>query len=91
VGEGSGARDEAVRRQRALVVLPGADRSEPTPVGRVWALSAAAADDAASLAASDPASTGGLLEALLSGELGRTPKLPRAWVDAARAFRMSQA
>jgi hypothetical protein len=74
----------------ALVVLPGADTAEPAPVGRVPALSAAAADDAATLAASDPASTGGLLEALLSGELGRAPKLPRAWVDAAQAFRMAQ-
>ena len=74
----------------ALVVLPSADTGEPTPVGRVPALSAAAADDAASQASSIPASTGGLLEALLAGELGRAPKLPRAWVDAARAFRMSQ-
>jgi hypothetical protein len=56
----------------------------------VPARSAAAAADAASLASTDPASTGGLLEALVSGELGRAPKLPRAWVDAARAFRMSQ-
>jgi hypothetical protein len=74
----------------ALLVLPGADTGEPAPVGRVPALSVADADDAESLAASDPASTGGLLEALLSGELGRAPKLPRVWVDAARAFRMSQ-
>lgn len=37
----------------ALVVLPGADSGEPTPVARVPALSTAAADDAAALAATD--------------------------------------
>jgi hypothetical protein len=75
----------------AILVLPGPDSGEPTPVGRVPVLSAAGAEDAAQLAAADPGSTGGLLEALLARELGATQPLPRAWADAARTFRVSQA
>ena len=75
----------------AILVLPGADPGEPTPVGRVPILSPAAAAGAAESAAADPASTGGLIEALLAGDLGATPPLPRAWADAARTFRLSQA
>ena len=73
----------------AILVLPGADTGEPTPVGRVTGVSASAgaAEDAAALAAADPASTGGLLEALLAGDLGTRPALPDAWAEAARAFR----
>jgi hypothetical protein len=74
----------------AILVLPGPDTGEPTPVGRVPVVSAAGAEDAAGLATTDPASTGGLLEALLARDLGATPHLPRAWADAARAFRVSQ-
>ena len=78
----------------AILVLPGADTGEPTPVGRVTAVpalsaSARAAEDAAALSAADPASTGGLLEALLGGDLGPRPALPDAWAEPARAFRPS--
>ncbi len=74
----------------ALLILPGGDAGEPTPVGRVPVLSGSDAADAARLAATDPGSTGGLLEALVGGDLGATPRLPDAWADAARAFRREQ-
>jgi hypothetical protein len=73
----------------ALVVLPGADTGEPVPVTTA-PVSPTFATDAAAAAASDPASTGGLLEALVAGDLGRTPALPTAWVRAARTFRLAQ-
>ena len=86
----------AVASPASPVSKPGRSSSTtgaPTPVGRVTAVSASAgaAEDAAALAAADPASTGGLLEALLAGDLGMRPALPEAWAEAARAFRLSAA
>jgi hypothetical protein len=73
----------------ALVVLPGGDTGEPVPVSAA-PVGRTLAADAEAAAASDPGSTGGLIQALVAGDLGHTPRLPSAWVRAARTFRLAQ-
>ncbi len=71
----------------AIVILPGADTGEPTPLTRYVApVGPEEAAFASSLATNDPASTGGLLDALTGGVFGPAPRLPVAWERAARAF-----
>ena len=70
----------------ALLVLPGADAGEPTPstltasstlsAGQAGGGTAPDAGRASGMAAQlDPASTGGLLDALASGAFGRAPQV----------------
>ncbi len=72
----------------AILILPGTDSGEPMPLtvlsGPVGPVDAAAA---AALQASDPASTGGLLEAIYAGSFGPQPPLQPSWAKIARAFR----
>jgi hypothetical protein len=76
----------------AVLVLPGADTSEPTPLRATTydpnALVAAA--QASSLENADPGSTGGLMDAIANGELGGATQLPPALQQFAASFRASR-
>jgi hypothetical protein len=82
----------------SVLVLPGPDPGEPATmtgssvvsfVPEVWVPPAtdAAARRAAALAATDPGSIGGLMDALVAGELGGAGALPPAFLRYARRFR----
>jgi hypothetical protein len=71
----------------AIVILPGGDTGEPSPLAPfVGPVGQQAAAQAAALAAGDPGSTGGLLAALQARVFGPSPRLPAAWAAAARGF-----
>jgi len=81
-----------------VLVLPGADPGEPTamsgPQFRLPGLETSVphatpeqARRAASLAATDPGSTGGLMDALLNGEFGNPAPLPPSFLRYAQLFR----
>jgi hypothetical protein len=77
----------------AVMVLPGADATEPTPVlGPLVADPSvlAAADHASSLEDADPGSTGGLMDAIASGDLGGGTDLPPALRQLAASFRATR-
>jgi hypothetical protein len=75
----------------AILVLPGADAKEPAPLAPLFldpsALAAAA--QASSLEATDPASTGGLMDAIANGDLGGPTSLPPTLQRLAATFRAS--
>ncbi len=70
----------------AILVLPGADPNEPTPLHRLVAVRSASATRSAELEATDPGSTGGLLNALASGAFGYHQSLPHELQGIANEF-----
>ena len=73
----------------AMLVLPGGDAGERTMAGPMQIPTASVdASLVASLAASDPGSTGGLADAWLRGDLGMTSSPPPSIARAARLFRL---
>jgi len=72
----------------AVLVLPGADTAEPVPLHAVFGSdpSSAAALQAAQLEDTDPASSGGLLDALSGGAFGYTGPLPSQLQPIADAY-----
>jgi hypothetical protein len=75
----------------AVLVLPGADTSEPTPLAASFydPGAAAAAAQASSLEDADPGSTGGLMDAIANGDLGGSSDLPPELRQLAATFAAS--
>jgi hypothetical protein len=76
----------------AVVVLPGADANQPTPLTPLTTTSAGAIPSSSpslsrSLEMTDPGSTGGLMDALASGALGPQGHLPGQYMKIVRTFR----
>lgn len=80
------------RVTNAVLVLPGADTGEPTPLhyGTASTTSASVARRTMDLAVADPGSTGGLMDALVGGDLGSTGPLPASFLQMAQVFRASR-
>jgi hypothetical protein len=76
----------------AVLVLPGADTSEPTPLrATIYDPTAlAAAAQASALENADPGSTGGLMDAIANGDLGGPTQLPPVLQQLAASFRASR-
>jgi hypothetical protein len=75
----------------AVLVLPGSDSAEPTPLGAETfdPTAIAAASQASSLENADPASTGGLMNAIANGDLGNGTQLPPELQQLAASFAAS--
>ena len=75
----------------AVLVLPGSDSTEPTPMAATVfdPNAAAAAAKASSLEDGDPGSTGGLMDAIANGDLGGPTSLPPGLAQLAAAFAAS--
>jgi hypothetical protein len=77
----------------AVLVLPSSEKEAPIAAPRRTAMSANAprSGGATNAGALDPGSTGGYLDALTRGALGKVGALPASYLRAAAAFRASTA
>jgi hypothetical protein len=75
----------------AVLILPGADATEPAPLHAEFfdPAALAAAGQASLLENVDPASTGGLMDAIANGDVGDATQLPPALQQLAASFRAS--